>query len=334
MKQLLLIAILFSVGFISCDEENISPSYADEDRIEELLDMSKPLVKEYKERYGINILYKFNDTLDFKFGFYTTSVNPHWQNVTIHHLDSVEAVDFALEQLDAMVFAYFMDEFKQRLPRKLLLADIVETGSINPDNLMSESDVEEEGTVTVIANEYSYLLAFNKKSMESFSEARLKDLRDVKLYHLISYVMNKYDLYQKIPEEFYSEVNYLHGESVDSIAAQEDELPVGAGPYRNYYTSEWYMGLGMALTMHSPNKSASSSFDLRLRIGNSLYFPDRERDFRNFLCVMIFTDEDDLRKYYLPSVLFCDRMRVAVRLLQDWGVDILKINPALEMFQE
>ena len=94
------------------------------------------------------------------------------------------------------------------------------------------------------------------------------------------------------------------------------------------------MGLGMALTMHSPNKSASSSFDLRLRIGNSLYFPDRERDFRNFLCVMIFTDEDDLRKYYLPSVLFCDRMRVAVRLLQDWGVDILKINPALEMFQE
>ena len=334
MKRLLLIVILFCAGFVSCDEENVSPSYADTDRVEELLDMSKPLVKEYKEKYGVNILYEFNDTLDFKFGFYTTSANPHWQNVIIHHLDSMEVVDFALEQLDAMVFAYFADEFKQRLPHKLLLADIVETGSINPDNLMSEPDVEEEGTVTAIANEYSYLLAFNKTSMESFSEARLKDLRDVKLYHLISYVMDKEDLYAEIPEEFYSQVSYLHGASVDSIAGQEEEQPVGTGPYRYYYTPDWYMGLGMALTIHSPNESASSNFDLRLRIDNSLYFPDRERDFRNFLCVMIFMDEDDLREFYLPFSLFCERMRIAMRLLQGWGVDVLKINPALEMFQE
>ena len=246
----------------------------------------------------------------------------------------MEVVDYALEQLDAMVFAYFSDEFKRRLPHKLLLADMVETGSVNPDNLMSESDVEEEGTVTVIANEYSYLLAFNKASMESFSEAKLKDLRDVKLYHLISYVIDKHDLYQEIPESFYSQVNYLHGRSVDSVAMEEKELPVGTGPYKNYYTPEWYMGLGMALTLHSPNKSASSNLDLRLRIDNSLYFPDRERDFRNFLCVMIFSDEDDLREFYLSSSLFCDRMKIVMQLLEGWGVDVLRINPALEMFQE
>lgn len=333
MMKTWLFIMLICAGLYACDEENVAPSYADEDRIESLLDLSKPLVKEYKEKYGKNILYSFNDTLDFKFGFYTTGTNERWMNINIYHLDSMEVVDYALEQLETMVFSYFNDDFKQRLPHKILLADIVELDS-NPDGLMAESDVEESGAVTVIANNYSYMFAFNMASMESFSEARLKDLRDVKLYHLISYVLNKENLYEEIPESFYTDVDYLHGQSVDSIALEEEELPVGTGPYANYYTTEWYMGLGMALTMNSPNTLATSNYSTRLRVGNSLMFPDRERDFRNFVCVMIFTDEADLEEYYLPSELFCERMRTAMQLLEGWGVDVLAINPALEMFQE
>ena len=49
---------------------------------------------------------------------------------------------------------------------------------------------------------------------------------------------------------------------------------------------------------------------------------------------MVFTKESDLRNYYLPSPLFCERMRIVMDLLESWGVDVLKINPALAMFNE
>ena len=335
MKKWTFIYILVCVfGFSACNEDEIKPSYADEERLEGLLDLSKPLVKEYKEKYGVNILYNFHDTLDFKFGFYSTTSNALWSNLVIHHLNSAEVVDYALEKLDEMVFTYFKDEFKQRLPYKMLLSDIVELGASNPDNLMAESDVVETGTVSVIGNTYSYMFAFNEEAMESFAEAKLKSLRDVKLYHLISHVVKQHNLYKEIPEDFYAQVDYLHEESVDTVAMMEDELPVGTGPYARYYTPEWYMGLGMALTMNSPKRSAASSYQQRLQTNNSLKFPDRERDFRNFICVMVFTKESDLRNYYLPSPLFCERMRIVMDLLESWGVDVLKINPALAMFNE
>lgn len=333
MKKWILYILVCVLVFSACSEDDLKPSYADEERLEGLLDLSKPLVKEYKEKYGVNILYNFDDTLDFKFGFYTLSGNTAWGKIVVHHLDSVEVVDYALKRLDETVFSYFKDEFKQRLPYKILVSDIVELTN-NPDNLMSESDVVESGTVSVIGNAYSYMFAFNMESMEEFSAAKLKNLRDVKLYHLISYVMSKHDLYKDIPESFYAPVNYLHGQSVDSIAGTEDELPVGTGPYARYYTPEWYMGLGMALTQQSPRRNASSTYALRVQKDNSLTFPDKARDFRNFVSVMIFTSESNLRKYYLPFPLFCERMRIAMQLLEEWGVDVLKINPNLEMFNE
>lgn len=336
MKKWAFIYLLIGVlGFGACDEDELKPSYADEERLEGLLDLSKPLVKEYKEKYGVNILYNFDDTLDFKFGFYTTTSNNFWGKIGISHLDSTEVVDYALERLESMVFPYFKEEFKKRLPYKMLLADIVEIGGAsNPDHLMNESDVKEEGAVSVIANDFSYMFAFNKESMENFSDAKLKNLRDVKLFHLICYVVNKHNLYAEIPEEFYSEVDYLHGESVDSLAMEEEELPVGIGPYARYYTPEWYMGLGMALTMNSPKSGAASSYQQRLQKDNALKFPDRQRDFRNFICVMVFTTESNLQKYYLPFPLFRERMRVAMGMLESWGVDVLRINPALKMFNE
>lgn len=336
MKNWTFIYLLISViCFSACDEDDIKPSYADEDRLEGLLDLSKPLVKEYKEKYGVNILYNFDDTLDFKFGFYPDPSHGYWEKIGITCLDSVESVDYALEKLDEMVFSYFNDEFKKRLPYKMLLADIVEIEApSNPDHLMGESDVSESGTVTVIANNYSFMLAFNKKSMESFSDAKLKNLRDVKLFHLICYVVNKHNLYEEIPEAFYTDVDYLHGESVDSVAIKEEVLPVGSGPYARYYTPEWYIGLGMALTMNSPKTGVSSNYQQRVQKDNALKFPDRKRDFRNFVCVMVFTGESDLRKYYWSSEVFCERMRIAMKLLENWGVDVLKINPALSMFNE
>ena len=337
MKKWTFIYLLFCVSvFAACDDEDdLKPSYADEERIEGLLDLSKPLVKEYKEKYGVNILYHFDDTLDFKFGFYTTGSNGLWGNIEIQHLETDENVDFALETLDEMVFSCFTDEFKKCLPYKILLADAMSSVNTSLDALKGEMDVEEtSSSATVLANSFSYMFTFNKESMEGLSETRLKNLRDVKLYHLISYVFNKANLYEKIPESFYADVNHLHGENVDMVAHMEEELPIGTGSYKSYYKPEWYIDLGMALTKRSPLRTTRTRYEQYLALSSSKTFPDKRRDFRNFLSVMIFPTKESLEKYFLTSELFCKRMRIAMEVLESVGVDPLKINPDLEMFNE
>ena len=141
-------------------------------------------------------------------------------------------------------------------------------------------------------------------------------------------------LAEDIPDAFYSSVSHLHGISIDSIAEQEPELPVGTGMNNQYYTPEWYIGLGMVLTEKSPNANTYGAvLERRIRKGGKYKFPDKERDFRNFINLIVCETEENLAKYYLPSPVFKERLLIIMDLLGTWGVDVLKINPALEMFK-
>lgn len=221
-----LLAII--LGITACEEDDLTPSMADEDRLPELLDLSKPLVKEFKEKYDVNILYSYDDTLDFKFGMTPSGTTSQWGNIKIIHLDSMEVVDYALEKLDEMVLTYMNDDFRKILPHKILLADIVSSlSAAPPDSFIGESDYTETGTYTAFGNPFAtYMFAFNKESMERYSETNWMNSRNVKLYNFICYVINLRNLYDEIPATFYSSVSHLHGVSIDSIAELEDELPV------------------------------------------------------------------------------------------------------------
>ena len=327
-----LLAII--LGITACEEDDLTPSMADEDRLPELLDLSKPLVKEFKEKYDVNILYSYDDTLDFKFGMTPSGTTSQWGNIKIIHLDSMEVVDYALEKLDEMVLTYMNDDFRKILPHTILLADIVSSlSAAPPDSFIGESDYTETGTYTAFGNPFAtYMFAFNKESMERYSETNWMNSRNVKLYNFICYVINLRNLYDEIPATFYSSVSHLHGVSIDSIAELEDELPVGTGSYRNYYRPEWYIDLGMVLTKKSPSAYGSGALTTRLMVGRNYLFPTKERDFRNFLNLMLFETEANLRTYYLPSETFKERLLIAIETFEKWGIDILRINPNLEMF--
>ena len=331
-KIFIILSLTASAMLLSCSgEDELSPSLSDKDRLPELLDTSIPTVKEYKDNYGINMLYQFDDTLDFKFGFYQNATNNLWKKIIVTKLDTKEKVDFAFEKFNEDITPYFNDTFKKMMPKKILMADIVELES-NPDNLMGEADVTETGTVNAISAKFSYMLAYNKESMETFKEVKLANMRKTKLFHLICTVINNNNLYSQVPDGFSSEVKHLYGASVDSLAQEEPELPVGTGPYASYYTPEWYIGLGLPITLHSPNRTAGSNFTQRVRKNSSLSVPDFERDFRNFVCVMVFESESNIKTYYLPSELFCRRMAIALQTMKQWGIDVEAINPAMKLF--
>ncbi|MGN0281584.1 MAG: hypothetical protein ACI4B3_04690 [Prevotella sp.] len=333
MKKILTILCLATaMGLQSCsDEEALSPSYADTDRIPGLLDTSIPTVKEYKDNYGINMLYQFNDTLDFKFGFYQNSTNWIWHNIIVTKLDTKEKIDYAFDRFNEDITPYFNDTFKQMMPKKILMADMVEVET-NPDNLMKESDVMETGTVGVMASKFSYMFAYNMEAMESFNATKLANMRKTKLFHLICTVITNNNLYDEMPADFSSEVKHLYGASIDSLALEEAELPVGTGPYASYYLPSWYIEMGFPITLHSPYSSAGSNFQQRLRKGYSLSIPTFERDLRNFVCAMVFETEANIKTYYLPSELFCNRMRIALETMKKWGIDVEAINPAMKLF--
>lgn len=88
----------------------------------------------------------------------------------------------------------------------------------------------------------------------------------------------------------------------------------------------------MVLTKKSPSAYGSGALTTRLMVGRNYLFPTKERDFRNFLNLMLFETEANLRTYYLPSETFKERLLIAIEIFEKWGIDILRINPNLEMF--
>ena len=334
MKNMFFPFLILALGVCACNEEELTPSLKDEDRVSALVDLSRPVVKEFKEKYDVNILYDFDDTLDFKFNMTPSGTTTQYDMIQIEHLEA-GTEDYALAKLDEMVLSYLKEDFRKILPKKILLANEVLTSSTPPDLLVGESDCAESKSYTAMGNLYgSYLFAFNESVLEELDEQRQRESRNVKLYNFINYVINLRGLSEDIPDAFYSPVSHLHGISVDSIAEQELELPVGTGMNSQYYTPEWYIGLGMVLTEKSPNANTYGAvMERRIRKGGKYNFPDKERDFRNFINLIVCESEENLTKYYMASSLFKERLLIVMDMLETWGVDVLKINPALEMFK-
>ena len=332
-KYTLMLAGLLS--FSSCSEDDLAPSLTETDRMNELLDMNNPIVKDLKENYQVNLLTNFNDTLDFKFGFYTTTANERWEAIKITHLPD-EEVQYAIDQYNGEVLQFLSPEFKKMLPSKILLSQTTDISDChgNPDKTLARVDEPEEGYVTVIANEYSYMCSYNKEGLEGATSQIKNTLRGHKLYHMISTVMNRHKLFEAIPQAFKDPVKDFYGMSLDSLARMEPELPVIPAYRPRYYKPEWYIGKGFAITKNSPNtRNFTTVYERTLRIeSQDCYVPYYSDDFKNFVHLMCYGKESNFEKYYLKSPVFCERMRLAIETLEGWGVNIRAFNPYLEIF--
>lgn len=328
---LLLVAL---VGLHGCyDEDKLSPTPLEEDRLLELLDMDKPLVRKMKESYGVNLLTRFSDTLDFYFGLYDRGAWNIWNAILIRHLPA-EHTDFALEKFDEMVMGYFKnDEFIKRcFPRKILLTKEILGNVTVPDPFVMEPDNREVSSMTAIGTNYVYAFGFDKEIIDVLKPSLLELLRNTKLYCFVSWLYEHNNLYADIPEEFYGLVDGLHREKLANIATREPESPIVEFDGGEYYSVEWYIGKGMALTQNSPVSAVGMAFNQRLKVDESVSFPTKERDFRNFLNVIFCETEANIRTYYLESEVFKRRMRIVLDLLKSYGIDFTGSKPVLKEF--
>lgn len=392
-KYIVCFCAISLLGFSACEkEEALTPSNKDNDgpRIEALLDRTNTIlpIGKYKDDYGVTILYKFDEILDFKFGVNDLPTRNKWDNLKvtqcakgeISYLDPntgtyrdtiVNTQDYALRYMRDSIFRYFQDEItfngityrdcpanKKLLPRKILIAHQLEQsengGSIPADTYNTESDFPEGGSsITAIGNSQMFMLAVDSVNVTNQRYAHVKmNMRNIKLYTLICHMLEKNKLYQTIPTAFFSPVEQYYDSIVDNIANRFTPLPVVPPSRPNqaakYYSPDWYIGLGMAITMKSPNptlKTASYQYEQRIDINypqGMVRFPDKQRDFRNFICLMIFqtqtpasptSSNSNLARYLNPeNTIFKARMRIAIETMLSWGINVIEINPELKAF--
>ena len=73
---------------IACeDEDELSPSGLDTDRVQDLLDWSNPVVKKYYGDYGVALMTDFDENLDIKFNFYESWANSFWKKMEIGKME-------------------------------------------------------------------------------------------------------------------------------------------------------------------------------------------------------------------------------------------------------
>lgn len=282
----------------SCaDKEDTTPSLADKDRMESLIDTSLPAVTDFRDQYGTYLLYQFDQNLDFAYQFEEAA---NWQNATIEKLDrqgASEAVDYLL----ANFFSRYSEEFKSKLlPRRMLLIKSLKAKTLG----ISEPD--EAGFHQAAANVAGMTIAFDKARMESMSEAgRQAYLQQLHSILLAGYLINIRAHYP-VGEAYLAYSQHFYSSLMEEKRTQARRLP-----------DEFFLNRGF----------------FRPADDESTYFVSAEEDMIEFTRRLLQMDEqlqDSLADYPVME----NKLGLVANGLQKMGVDIAAINPLTKYYLE
>ncbi len=352
-KIILLVFTCFSLLFVACEEEAaLSPSNLEINRLDTLVDLSKPLVKEYYEDYNRAILYDFNDTLDFIFHLGRNYMARNWSQLTLIKLKP-EQVDSALSYLDTTLFSYFKNEInfngktyrstqiKQWLPRTMLVYHTIENrGAAStsiPYPLMSESDdapYNTSGVLHTLYNDNGFAFAVNPAKYAA-SAITANEIRNDNFYQVLCYVLERRDLYDSISEAFRQiSVSYYGRNMVDVYLEDGYELhetsrklflAYGETGYKDS-TIIWLSEKGFVFTDNM--KLGSSHYGSDGYLLDTDVFWTYQEDVRTYVNEIIFGVEEELVLYAEPTK---EKLRILIETFMEWGVDVVAFNPALNV---
>ncbi len=282
----------------SCsDKEDNTPSLADKDRLEGLIDTSLPKVRDFRDQYGTYILYQFDQQLDFAYQFEQAT---NWQEATLEKLDrngASEAVDFLYDQF----FSRYSEAFrKQFLPRRMLLVKSLKAKTLG----ISEPDAM--GYHMAAANIGGMTIAFDQQKTEALSEeGRQAYLRQLHAILLAGYLINVRAEYP-VGDSYLSYSQSYYSSLMDENRVQARRLP-----------DEFFLNRGF----------------FRPADDESTYFVSAEEDMIEFTRLLLLMDEqmqDSLADYPLME----NKLAAMANGLHDMGVDVAAINPLTKYYLE
>lgn len=296
--------ILHSSLFIltgCAEKEDTTPSNADSDRLETLIDKNIKSIVDFKDKYGTYILYNFDKTLDFAYQFEQAS---NWSSAsicTIGHDDAAVAADMLMGK----VFGCYNDEYKkERFPRKLLLVDdITSNGELG-------LSMPQGGKHVAVANINS--VTFAKMSKASIEEANSDEavmtqrINEMHRALIADYLVKARGIYPVGDEYFaYSQNDYASlmnkNRKTASQLIKEDE---------NFFYDRGFF---------FPEDDEST------------YFTNAEDDILAFIRNFITMDKETADMLFDMPIMAA-KMHLVAAGLQEKGVDVMGINPNVEQF--
>ncbi len=223
MKKILLYLFLLGLFATACQEDDLTPSMADTDRVAELLDTEKALIKKWYDNYNTAVLYEYNDTLDFKYQAGSQSGNSTWSGVSMPEIKSLflnedgqlpadslakynEYVDKALVFLDTTLFAYIKTDSriaKMMPPTLLISASLSSSKTISsPVHFKADYSVpsSEIYNFHALFNRHSMVFNVNQENLELDSDQNyMKD----NFFLMICKLLDQNNLYDEFDTEIY-----------------------------------------------------------------------------------------------------------------------------------
>lgn len=217
MKKIIILLII-GLGFIleACEEsEDVTPSMADKDRLETLLDRSIPDLVSFKEKYGTYILYDFDQLKDFAYQF---EAGDGWRKAKLTMLEQGE-VQQAYDFLEEQFFASYQDSIIEKyFPRKFLICSKIQSTSV----LGISTAVN--GFHTVVTNINSFTVAGLDRATLNGLNATTHPayIRQLHYMYLAGYLVNvRRNVF--VNDKFFDPCEKLYGEKIDRTGILDED---------------------------------------------------------------------------------------------------------------
>lgn len=308
MIKEVLFGILLALLLAGCDDnENITPSMADTDRLNELLGTGHPALVDFKNGYGTYVLHRFDKLLDFAYQFEAAT---SWRNAQLTFLDEAD-VDGAWKFLYEHFVSCYRDtvridgrdtitNFKKELfPLKFLIcSEIASNGELG-------ISIAANGKHWATASQNSFTVAgLSAKRLEQLTEEEsIAYVRQIHYIFLAGYVVNaRRELL--VSDNFLETGSKLYGMQIDKEIKGDEEA------FERYCMNQGFF------PVYNTNGEKGD------------YFPQALEDIAVFLQKMIMMNGDDLEKINKYSPVR-NKANVLVKALVEMGVDVERINPVM-----
>lgn len=284
---------------VSCaKEEVLTPSMADKDRLETLVDKTVPAIKSCLNSYGTYVLYEFDQILDFAYQFDEAKA---WREASITKLVKADASG-AMKFLEDNFFGNYSDNLKKEfLPRKLLICGKLNAAalgiSVSPTNerKFDHSAAANMNSMTISKLDQATLAAMT-------AEQKRAHVMQLNYIFIAGYIVNvRRELF--IENAFYDASSKIYGTKIEHDSPQ-DNRPESIFFERGFFKP----------TAENVNFYPVQLEDVQLYIEHAI------------------TMDETMKSKIMANSIMKNKMTITIKSMKNFGIDIEAINPLVSEF--
>ncbi|WP_370478534.1 hypothetical protein [Tamlana flava] len=361
--------LLFVFAITACEtDEYAAATNKDEDRVATQIDLSNPMVAQWYKDLNMGVLFEYDKNLDIAYVAGSDATASRWDDAEIPEIstlfedsstatlpDNIETYkqykDSVVKLFDENIFKFFKANsfISGLMPYKIIVSHSIyfpgnlpgEAGSVVTESTSRYSD-DNTGQLRTVYNDNAIVFSGDINDITS-TEAKIVEFSKDNFYILFSRIMGMHNLYDLIPESFHANKNEYYGNEMEAIF--RDEMNIADEKLVFVIDKDWFFAKGFIDSKNFYESGIGTIFQNYDEDGNYLgvagrithrdaiapddeFVADKETDIRSYLNEMIHGSSDEILAY--PQNIQ-DNMKLLLDLFTEWGVDMLLVNPDLEV---